>query len=95
MESSVVAEEVFRNVSVDEESPRYVRGVLEENSMLVEPADKVSVSGAPSAGTYSSAGDGQDGASIVAETSRAARMTKQVFTHSKKPISLTFSAFLH
>ena len=59
-----VAEEVFRNVSVDEESPRYVRTVVDEGSTLVNPADTVELTASPGDGDYDSAGDGVDGSDI-------------------------------
>ena len=66
-QTQVAVEESFRNVSVDRDSPRYVREVLRERSTLVDPADEVDLSAAPGASIYPSAGDGVDGSPIRAE----------------------------
>ncbi|EMI17345.1 phage tail sheath protein [Rhodopirellula maiorica SM1] len=59
-----LSEEVFRNVSIDPDSPRYVRTVIDEESMLVDTADTAALSSSPGDGSYDSAGDGVDGSAI-------------------------------
>ncbi len=61
----IVTEEFFRNVSVDPDDPRYVKLVIDQESSLVDAASQAVPSGAPGEGTYSSAGDGQDGSPIA------------------------------